>query len=405
MKTASVWRAFGALEARGAQSLDGDVRGLIQLLVDRLAGAPTFLVVHATEGCDLACVARVLREELPDVPVHGGTSCQGVMTDAGFHTGEGGTLALFGVRDPEGAYGTGAATLQPSAHDAAGQALKQALEQAGRVGEAPPVIMLGAAPGQEETVLAGMAAVVGPSVPVVGGSSADNRIQGHWQQLANGDVQSNAAVVSVLFPSTDVAYAFHSGYSPSTRFGIITQAEGRELLEIDGEPAATVYNRWTEGAIQDALPAGGVVLASSTFHPLGRVVGSVGGVPYYSLSHPESVTPRGGLTLFTDVAVGERLILMEGTRKSLLTRAARVVAAALESRGLTRDAVAGAYVIFCAGCMLAVQDEMRSVAAGITEALGDKPFIGSFTFGEQGCLPGGENCHGNLMISILLFIR
>ena len=38
-------------------------------------------------------------------------------------------------------------------------------------------------------------------------------------------------------------------------------------------------------------------------------------------------------------------------------------------------------------------------------ALPGIPFLGSFTFGEQGCFPGGENRHGNLMISVLLFPR
>ena len=33
----------------------------------------------------------------------------------------------------------------------------------------------------------------------------------------------------------------------------------------------------------------------------------------------------------------------------------------------------------------------------------DTPFLSSFTFGELGVFPNGENCHGNLMISVLIF--
>ena len=53
--------------------------------------------------------------------------------------------------------------------------------------------------------------------------------------------------------------------------------------------------------------------------------------------------------------------------------------------------------------MLTVQDQMDQVATEVRDALGGKPFIGAFTFGEQGCFIGGENHHGNLMISVVVF--
>ncbi len=64
-------------------------------------------------------------------------------------------------------------------------------------------------------------------------------------------------MVTVLFPSTEVMFAFHSGYEPTDVKGIITKAGGyeatnnkgvatsagkRTLYEIDGYPAAKVYN-------------------------------------------------------------------------------------------------------------------------------------------------------------------
>jgi hypothetical protein len=48
---------------------------------------------------------------------------------------------------------------------------------------------------------------------------------------------------------------------------------------------------------------------------------------------------------------------------------------------------------------------MDQVVDGVNQSLGGKPFLGSFTFGEQGCFAGGENRHGNLMISVLVFTR
>ena len=60
-------------------------------------------------------------------------------------------------------------------------------------------------------------------------------------------------------------------------------------------------------------------------------------------------------------------------------------------------------MIYCAGCMLTIQESMPEVAANLDQSLGGRPFIGTFTFGEQGCFREGENYHGNLMISVVIF--
>ncbi len=55
--------------------------------------------------------------------------------------------------------------------------------------------------------------------------------------------------------------------------------------------------------------------------------------------------------------------------------------------------------------MLAVGDNMQRVALNIRENLAGAPFMGIFTLGEQGCFSNGENHHGNLMISVIVFGR
>jgi hypothetical protein len=139
-------------------------------------------------------------------------------------------------------------------------------------------------------------------------------------------------------------------------------------------------------------------------HPLGRIVGAIGGVPYFQLSHPDSVTPEKGMTLFTDVALGEEVFLMQGNPESLVTRAGRLARSVSQSGAAEHAIVAGAMVIYCAGCMLTIRERMPDVVASLRAGLGEGvPFLGAFTFGEQGCFLGGENRHGNLMISLMVF--
>ncbi len=379
------------------------VREAYGALVRELGGPPQWLFAQSSVQHDRESLRRALAV-LDVSALHGSSSCLGVMTRAGVIL-EGPSLALFGLRDEDGSFGVGAATPDADPAAAAGLALQRAIDAAGRQGEVPALVWLTAAPGQEEACIAGLEAVLGPEVPVVGGSAADDAVAGGWYQLTRDATYGDAVVVSALFPSGRIASAFQSGYTPTTTRGIVTRARGRTLLEIDGEPAAAVYDAWTGGAITEKLREGGSVLADTSLFPLGRRVGEVGGAPYYRLAHPAAVHPDGAIDLFADIVEGDELVLMTGDVEALLSRAGRVAVDACALADLAPADVAGALVIFCAGCMLTVRDRMDQVVAGLTEGLGGAPFLGSFTFGEQGCFVGGENRHGNLMISVTVFAR
>ncbi len=376
---------------------------LTRKLQVQLGAKPDFLAVYYAEVHESDSVAHQLSSFAGEAPVHGGTSCLGVMTQSGFHGQDGSGIGLFGISDPDGDYGTGAATMGDDPRKAATTAVLKALDNAGRTGEMPDLIWLNAAPGKEEKVLAGIEDVLGKDVPIGGGSTGDNSVSGNWNQIANGEVFDDAVVASAFFPSVELSYSFHSGYDPTETTGSVTRAEGRTIQEIDSRPAAEVYNEWTGGSIAEVLETGGNVLALTTLNPIGRVVGKTGGVPYYKLSHPDGVTPEGGLSLFSEISVGDKLVLMHGSRESLINRAGRTANSAITSGDFSTESVAGALVIYCAGCMLTIQQDMDAVASEVNKALGGKPFIGIFTFGEQGCFLGNENTHGNLMISVVAF--
>ncbi len=114
-------------------------------------------------------------------------------------------------------------------------------------------------PGHEEEILAGIESVLGPNVPVLGGSAADNAVLGNWSVIGNGAGSREGVAVSAVFPSCEPGYSFHSGYSATSHFGIVTRAKDRVLQEIDGRPAARVYNEWTGGALEPVLPHGAVL--------------------------------------------------------------------------------------------------------------------------------------------------
>jgi hypothetical protein len=394
MKIETVWST--------AADTGSSVRGAYGELRDRLGQAPDWLVVYASVKHSSTVLLETLSDLAPGVPLQGGTTCLGVMTAEGFHSANGVGLGLFGVSDPEGDYGVGAAEIGSDPRKAGADAIQQAIERAGRTGEPRDMVWLSGAPGSEERVLRGIQDVIGPDVPIAGGSTADNTVEGNWLQFANGAVYRDAVVVSALYCSVPIHLAFHSGYSPTRQVGTVTRARGRTVYEIDGRPAAEVYNEWTGGVIGDFLE-GGNVLAVTTLNPLGRVVGQVGSMPYYRLAHPDAVVSGGALSLFSDADAGDQFVHMTGTHESLVARAGNVAQSALDIGRIGAKQVCGALVVYCAGCMLTVQDRMDQVSTQVSDALGGKPFLGTFTFGEQGSFIGGENRHGNLMISVVVF--
>jgi hypothetical protein len=366
-------------------------------LRDELGGAPSWTMIGWSASYDPTKLQGVWEGGA----LHGLTSSMGTMTQAGAHMGEG--LSLFGIRDEEGAYGVGAAEIGDDAEAAAQDALVRALEDAERHGQLPSLLWVSCSPGHEESVISGLEEMVGEGVVITGGSAADDAIEGKWRLLDGRSCFGDGVVVTAMFPSFRHAALFQSGFQPTPHSGEVTSAEGRLLREIDGRPAAEVYDEWTGGAISAQRDAGnGRILGETSLHPLGRVVGEIQGTHHYALSHPASVEPGGALSLFTDVGVGERLCLMEGSVDRVVARAGHIIEQTRRLHDVASEQLLGALVIYCAGCMMTVPDRLDEVVEGVNASLEGAPFLGAFTFGEQGRFLGGQNRHGNLMVAALL---
>lgn len=378
---------------------------MLERIEAELGGSPQLLLAYGTPQ-RLHDAAKVLLRQRYPACVHGATSCQGVVDREGFHGGAGGALAVLAIRSEAGACGVAAAPfLSGDAAETAVRTLRTALNRAERPGEVPDLVWISSAPGCEERVVTALESELGPECEIIGGSAADDDVSGRWAVMSGEDgVISDGLVITVLFTSRPLATAFHSGYEPTSQTWTVTRAHGRHLAELDGKPAAEEYDRATGGLVSRMISDPQVsLLQLSTMSPLGRAVSSIGATPMYLLSQPAHATPQGAIELFSEVSVGEKVTLMESTPDLLLNRPAKVVRAALDQAGMDAADVAGAMLIFCGGCMLAVRDRLDEIALGVKAVLPQTPFLCTFTFGEQGSLLGGSSHHGNLMNSCVLF--
>ncbi|MEP2579108.1 MAG: FIST N-terminal domain-containing protein [Roseibium sp.] len=410
-----------------ASSLDRDPRTAVRDCLSQLeAGAapdpghdpdkatdpdPDLVMIQVNAALDVDIIRECLRDRYPSAALHGATSCQGTMTDKRLCSAPDAGMAIWTFHDGEGDTGTGLRDYNGDPGEAAAQAILDAMASVDRFGEIPQLVWVSAAPGDEEAIIAGIQSVVGRGVPIVGGSVADNTVSGGWQVFDRGSTTAAGLVVSAWFSPLRIGTAFHSGYRPTDRKATVTSARGRVVYSLDNRPALDLYREWN-GPAMDAPSANPIpdpashtvnILQATTLSPLGRRRGNLAGASMFVLSHPETARPDGGISLFTNVAEGEELHLMEGTVESLIHRPGNVCRSAMDMIELNPGDIKGAILVYCAGCMLAVRDRMNEVHGQITQALPGVPFITAFTFGEQGPVLDVENRHGNLMISAALF--
>ena len=436
-------------------------------LLKKLRAEPTLLIVSCKATFDAASVASMLASLCPSAVIHGTSSCKGCITSDGHHT-----FGLLGIVDHDGRYSVGlskGATKAETAKEAGRRAAKAALDAIRETSywrrDTPAVALLNAATGCEELVLAGIEEVLGSDVPVIGGSSADENLDGSWWGLAvmprdpsesrssydsfsslavsNGKDQSasDAIVITLMWPSVKTKLVMSSAFGPTAARGIVTKAEGRVIHEIDNKKAAHVYAEWSASqTFKEKLQAMEVkgeeqgVLPDTTLAPLGRersLSASSGDTAwggasgnggsrsrrssweeesgtFHSLVHPARILPSGGLECFADCLEGETLVLMAPQQglETLVHHPTNV----MQSAGIAN--LKSCLVVYCAGCAIAIEKRLQGVAKSFAESLGGGsvdgdggglPFLGMFTYGEQCRTPSGGNQHVNLMYAVLAF--
>jgi len=381
----------------------------ISIMEEGLKGKkPEYIIAFMTVDYNVTEIVEEILKHYPGVQLYGGTSCTAVLTKDGYHTSTNGALAVMGIYSVNITFGVGGAEIGDgiSAREAGRAAITEAISNAGLDGK-PDIVLITASPGHEEEILSGIEEVIGEDVPVFGGSAADNTIEGKWKQIANDRVYSNGVSVTAIFTSMKIGYAFESGYLIMEKEGVITKSSGRRIYEIDGKPAADVYNEWTSGKVfgKYANQTSGkvTILANATFYPLAKKVVGVDNKTHYISIHPESVNLSDrSISVFVNVSDGERVQLMHGTWEILLNRGQTTPAKALEKGNIEKGETAFGIYIFCAGTLLAIPENERDKLPLLVGQTIGAPFIGTFTFGEQGFIEGVGNVHENLANSIVV---
>jgi hypothetical protein len=263
-----------------------------------------------------------------------------------------------------------------------------------------------------------MQSALGDTVPIIGGSSADNTLKGDWKQIAKvgisnfqvsgPSVSRNGIVIAIVWASCVVSTTLTCGYEKTPHTGTVTKVDpsnSRTILEIDGKPANSVYESWNEGSVTKGVAwKDGVadVMSSSTFMPLGEVQDS----EFVRVIHPSSVTTSGAITTFARVSNGMTIQMLQGTSEMLARNVSLKARSCLRTSKLeevdTRDIV-GALVFCCGRLVLTMDDIMPLAVEQLSGVVGQTNVMGFCCFGEQGMNTQQQPVHGDLMVGCLFF--
>ena len=86
--------------------------------------------------------------------------------------------------------------------------------------------------------------LLGPSVPVVGGTAGDGHRLISTRQFCGREVSSDSVPVLLLSGPLVYSVGLSSGWEPVGEPGVVTRSEGTVVREIDGEPALEFYRRF-----------------------------------------------------------------------------------------------------------------------------------------------------------------
>ncbi|MFZ5440170.1 MAG: FIST signal transduction protein [Myxococcota bacterium] len=357
----------------------------------RSAGA-RFGFITCTIGVDVEALRQALAAALPGVPFVGVTSCRAVIGNGAIAPGPRAASALWLTGDVKAGVAGQSVVV---ADEAVGRQLVRKATQA-LGGAAPTFALFHGTPGTEEALLRGAGPELKPGTLLLGGSAADDEIAGKWSVFTHEARFVTGAVLALVSWPGKVAAPWISGATHTPQKGVVTRAQGRTILEIDHRAAAVVYDEWLGGALGGAMSSGEGILSKTSLSPLGVMRAS--GI---TLVHPERVVqPTRGLATFAEVAKGETVTLVRSTKVGMQGRPANLVSRAMSDAGISQ--LKGVLLIYCAGCMLAIDPDTQLMVKALQGVVGGAPIVGSFNFGEQGCHAGAKPEHGNLMTGALL---
>lgn len=376
--------SFSSVDEDGAVAAADAARELCR----QLGGVPDWAICFFSAELNPEDVVSGLATRLPDsVPLIGCSSYAEIDSQEAMTS----SVVLLGARGSGVAAHTVALRADGQSSLQLGQSLGRTLRplNPSLVVVLPDVLTVNAT-----EVLRGLQSELGPRAPIIGGAAADQGAFQKTYQLCGRTLLPGGVVAMALVGPLQLTTAARSGYSPVSMPRVATRVEGGNvLLELDGQPALSVY--------RDFLgPRAAEMPAVSIEFPLGVVSdGQNEAQPDLTRAIFRVDEARGALILGGSIEQGAKLRILSCSHKDILQGAHSATALALQELPQPDAAL----LFNCMSRKVAMGGRYRDE---VTEALrllpAGLPTAGFYTFGELSPVAGTTEHHESTFTLALL---
>jgi len=214
-----------------------------------------------------------------------------------------------------------------------------------------------------------------PDLPVFGGIAGDNLLYKNQYVFTNEAITSQGAVFALMHSdSLQITTDYHLNWEPIGKKFTVSKAEKNILQEIDGMPAAEVYEKYLGKAVMNNFPLSGLEFPL-IFHQDGTLVARAIG----------SATPEKALVLGATIEQGDVFQFSYGHLESILQERSQLV------HKVANIPVESIWLFSCIVRLSFLRDSMQ-LELNPFKALA--PSVGFFTYGE---FYHGDSC--NLLLN------
>ncbi len=362
----------------------------------RLAGAKVGFLFTSVVMDQKKVLAGI--KEVADVPVLGCTSSAAIATHEGYFNAETGYAGIMSFSGDFEVGVAGRAKKEGEDARAIGRELaKKAVKQLN--GAKPSYFFMTASPAEEEAYAKGVMDVPG-TIPLFGGSAADNTVEGKWSIFCGNKIFADGCAIAVFAKDESMTNLYTGEFEETEDCGIITKVIGdRCLAEIDGVPAVKKYCKWTGKKQADVM--GGDLLAATIFDPLG-VKDPIGSVT--AIRHPMFANDDLSMNIGANLKEHTAICHMHLTPQGMIDANP---AAIKKLEALMPKKPQGLFLVHCGGRRLGLQlqgveDQIWPAVKAVT---GNTEFLMVFTFGEYGSADHSGNTVGGLSLSYTGFAK
>ena len=360
-----------------------------------LAGAsPGLVIVYASIRYDLGELLAAVRGITGDTPLIGASAC-GQFTD-GNYLPAGTSVSVLVLGSGVYRFGTAAVTGIGADTVSGGRELARRVVNAGG-GSAPHSALLVLADGMAgdmQGLLTGIYRVTGAQVPVVGGAAGDDRTFAGSYVLHGDQVLRDAAVGVWIGSDRPLHVVAGHGWQSQGLPMLVAKVDGPVVVEIDGRPAAEVFNEALErdelsrrASIEGAGEGWHASYALGLIEPDGTQL--VRGV---------LVGDDGRLRCFTPLPEYAAVQVVSADQDDLLDVSDQVVENALH--GVPDPAVM--LMFSCVARTEILADRAPEEAVRLHKAAGSVATFGFYTYGEFARITGVAGYHNATITALAL---